>query len=132
MGSSERRTYSAQKKAAAIAALLVGGRVCVVAREHGIPENTIKTWRRRLRTGELKPEKKRAGVGVSLGPLLYEYLEALITSLISQSQELVSSDRFREMDAGETAIFYGTLLDQTMRMLELLRPLLRDPGEGRS
>ncbi len=131
-----RRTYTPRKKAAALAALLVGGRVCVVAREHGIPENTIKTWRRRLRTGQLKPEKKGTGngAGVSLEPLLYEYLETLISSLVSQSREFVDSGRFREMRADKVAILYGTLFDQTMRALELASPgpFLQDRGEGRS
>lgn len=129
-----RRTYSPQKKAAALAALLVGGRVCVVAREHDIPLNTVKTWRRRLRTGQLKPEKKGTGRGaaVPLGPLLSKYLEASVRSLIAQSREFSNHERVREMNAGEVAIFHGTLFDQTMRTLELLPPLVRDRGEGRS
>ncbi len=110
------KTYGPDVKARALAALLTGERVRVVAREHGIPEGTVKSWRHRLRTGKMQPEKKgRAGV------LLLGYLRTSLRSLIAQSEHL--AERTREIPAGQLALLYGRLFDRTLRMLELAEGL---------
>ncbi|MGH3147293.1 MAG: helix-turn-helix domain-containing protein [Rubrobacter sp.] len=51
-------SYTPEAKARALAALLSGERPRVVAREFGIPESTVTTWRHRLKAGKLRHEKK--------------------------------------------------------------------------
>ncbi len=122
-------SYPPEAKARAIAALLVGGRPRVVAREHGIPESTVTTWRHRLKTGKLRHEKKGGGRS-DFGQLLSECLEASLRSLIAQSRFAADPEWIRRQPAGELAVFFGALFDRTMRMLELLPAFLRDRGEG--
>lgn len=124
---SPRATYGEETKAAAMAALLAGGRVRRVALEHGVPEGTVKSWRHRLKNGRVATLKKE-----QFGGLLMEHLEAALRSLIAQSEHLSDPGVLRGMRAGEAGVFFGTLCDRTMRMLELAPALLRDRGEGHS
>ena len=124
-------SYPPEAKARAVAALLVGGRPRVVAREHGIPESTISTWRSRLKAGTLRYEKKGGGRS-DFGGLLMEYLEASLRSLIAQAGQAGDPEWIRRQPAGELAVFFGTTFDRTMRMLELLPAFLRDRGERRT
>ena len=122
---SPRAAYGEGTKAAAMAALLVGGRVREVARAHGVLEGTVKSWRHRLKNGRVATLKKGA-----FGGLLLAYLEATLRALIAQSEELSDHDRLRGMGGREAAVLFGTLFDRTMRMLELAPALLRDRGGG--
>ena len=122
-------SYPPEAKARAVAALLVGGRPRVVAREHGIPESTISTWRSRLKTGKLRHEK-RAGGRSDFGQLLSESLEASLRSLIAQSRFAADPEWIRRQPADELAVFFGTLFDRTMRMLELLPAFLQSLRDG--
>lgn len=124
-------SYPPEAKARAIAALLLGGRPRVVAREHGIPESTVTTWRHRLKTGKLRHEKKGGGRS-DFGDLLMECLEASLRSLIAQSQRMRDPEWIRRQPAGEIAVLFGILFDSTFRILELLPAFLRSRGEGDS
>jgi transposase-like protein len=114
-----RTSYPPETKARAITALLVGDRPRAVAREYGIPESTVTTWRHRLKNGNLRHEKK-SGALTPFGELLVEHLEAALRSLIAQTEHLAQPAVLREMGAHSLAILYGNLFDQTIRMLELL------------
>ncbi len=118
------RSYGPEDKARALAGLLCGERVRVLSRRHGIPEGTVKSWRHRLKTGRMQPEKKGRA-----GNLLLEHTRALLRSLIVQGGHLSGPARIQEIPAKEFAIFWGTLFDRTMRMLELA-PAFMDRGEG--
>ena len=118
---SPRATYGEETKAAAMAALLAGGRVREVARDFGVPEGTVKSWRHRLKNGRVATLKKG-----EFGGLLSEHLEATLRSLTEQSGHLSDPDVLRGMRAGEAAVFFGTLFDRTMRMLELAPALLEE------
>ncbi|MEJ7815476.1 MAG: helix-turn-helix domain-containing protein [Rubrobacter sp.] len=117
------KNYGPEDKARALAGLLCGERVRVVSRQHGIPEGTVKSWRHRLKTGRMQPEKKGRA-----GGLLLEHTRALLRSLIVQGGHPSDPERIREVPAKELAIFWGTLFDRTMRMLELYPAL---SGESR-
>ena len=123
---SPKAAYGEETKAAAMAALLAGGRVRQVARDFGVPEGTVKSWRHRLKNGRVATLKKGA-----FGDLLARHLEALLRSLIEQSGHLSDPDVLRGMRAGEAGVYFGILFDRTMRMLELAPALLRDRGRGR-
>ena len=60
---SPRATYGEETKAAAMAALLAGGRVREVARDFGVPEGTAKSWRHRLKNGRVATLKKGSSAG---------------------------------------------------------------------
>ncbi len=126
---SPRAAYGEETKAAAMAALLAGGRVRQVARDFGVPEGTVKSWRHRLKNGRVATLKK--GAKGEFGGLLLEHLDALLRSLTEQSGHLSDPDVLRGMRAGEAAVFFGTLFDRTMRMLEFAPALLRGEGPGR-
>ena len=108
-----------------MAALLVGERPAAVARDLGVPEGTVRSWKHRLKKGRVATLKKGA-----FGGLLLEHLEGLLRSLISQSEHLREPGVLRAMRAKERAILFGVLFDRTMRMLELAPALLRDRGGG--
>lgn len=110
-----RASYSPTVKAQALAALLAGGRPCVVAREHGIPESTVRTWRRRLRTGRLGRGKNSV-----VGRHLLGYLEESLRALTVQCQLLADPDRLHELRAGEVAILHGKMFDRSIRILEMM------------
>ena len=118
---SPRAAYGEETKAAAMAALLVGGRVREVARDFGVPEGTVKSWRYRLKNGRVATLKKG-----EFGGLLLEHLDALLRSLTERSGHLSDPDVLRGMRAGEAAVFFGALFDRTMRMLELAPALLEE------
>jgi hypothetical protein len=77
-----------------------------------MPEATVRTWKRRLKTAKGETLKKG-----DFGALLSEHLRVLIRPLIVQSREL--SERWPGMGAGDLAFVFGLLFDRTMRMLEL-------------
>jgi transposase-like protein len=120
-------SYSPEAKAQAIASLLVGERPRVVAREYGIPESTVTTWRHRLKNGRLRHEKKdgEPSPGGSPGGLLLDYLGTLLRGLVADSERLADPDALREIPPGQLAVIYGTLFDRTLRVLELAPAFLR-------
>jgi transposase-like protein len=122
-------SYSPEAKARAIAALLVGGRPRVVAREHGIPESTVTTWRHRLKTGKLRHEKK-GGHRSDFGELLMECLEASLRSSIAQARQMQDPEWIRRQPAGELAVLFGIVFDGTLRTIELLPAFLRSLRDG--
>lgn len=111
-------SYPPEAKARAVAALLLGGRPRAVAREHGIPESTVTTWRHRLKHGKLRHEKKGGGP-TPFGELLMEHLEASLRSLIVQSRRAADPGWIRGQGAREVAVLHGVIFDGTVRALEL-------------
>lgn len=103
---------AAEPRARGIAALICGERPAVVARDLGVPEGTVRSWKYRAKNHGIATLKKG-----NFGALLTTHLEALIRSLLAQSNEL--SGRWSEMGAHELAITFGVLLDRTLRMMEL-------------
>lgn len=117
------KTYGQDEKARALSALIAGERVRVVARRYGIPEGTVKSWRYRLKTGRMQPEKKGR-----FGVLLRAHTEELLRSLAAQSDHLRDPGRIVEIPTKDLAILWGSLFDRTMRMLELYPALTAWPG----
>ena len=109
---SGRKKDAASLRARGIAALLCGERPAVVARNLGVPEGTVRSWKHRAKSHGNATLKKG-----DFGALLTTHLEALIRPLLAQSHEL--SGRWSEMGAGDLAITFGVLFDRTLRMLEI-------------
>jgi transposase len=106
------RKGAAELRARGIAALLCGERPAAVARDLGVPEGTVRSWKHRAKNRGIATLKKG-----NFGVLLTEYLETLIRSLLAHSDEL--SGRWSELGAHDMAIAFGVLFDRTLRMLEL-------------
>ena len=106
------RKDAADLRARGIAALMCRERPAFVARDLGVPEGTVRSWKYRAKNRGIATLKKG-----DFGTLLTTHLEALIRSLLAQSREL--SGRWSEMGAGELALTFGLLFDRTLRMLEL-------------
>ena len=121
--------HSPDVRARATAALLVGERPAAVARNLGVPEGTVRSWKHRIKIGKSATLKKG-----EFGGLLFEHLKAMLRSLIAQARHLADTDLLRKIPAGELAVLFGTLFDRTMRVLEMAPALERDAdrGEGRS
>jgi hypothetical protein len=117
--------HSASVRAKATAALLVGERPAAVARDLGIPEGTVRSWKHRLKKGRSATLKKG-----DFGPLLMEHLLATLRSLIEQSRRLQDPKVLREIPTRELAVLFGTLFDRTMRMLEMVPAVARLGGRG--
>jgi transposase len=103
---------AAELRARGIAALVCGARPAVVARDLGVPEGTVRSWKHRTKNRGIATLKKG-----NFGTLLTTHLETLIRSLMVDSDEL--SGRCSELGAHDMAITFGVLLDRTFRMMEL-------------
>jgi hypothetical protein len=119
---SGRKGAAAELKARGLTALLCDERPAVVARDLGVPEGTVRSWKLRAKGRGIATLKEG-----DFGTLLAGHLEVLIQSLLAQSREL--SGRWSEMGAGELALAFGLLFDRTLRMLELHEGVTG--GEGR-
>jgi transposase-like protein len=109
-----RARHSPDIRARATAALLVGERPAVVARDLGVPEGTVRSWKHRIKNGSYATLKK-----AGFGGLLMDHLEAMLRSLIGQSRAMREPRFLEQMPADELAVLFGTLFDRTMRMLDL-------------
>jgi transposase-like protein len=113
-----RNHYSAEMKAAAMAALLGGQSVSKVAEEYQIPRGTVGRWSSELRRklGRcFEDEKKEA-----IGDLLIQYLEENLITLRVQSQHFRDPEWLQDQGASELAVLHGVLTDKTVRLLEAL------------
>jgi transposase-like protein len=114
--------YGDDTKGVALAALLAGNTPRRVAEEHGIPLNTVKSWRRRLKRGEiaaLHPKKRNDS-------LMHEYVESVLRSLIAQSSVMQDREWIYQQSASAAALLYGIVFDRTIRSLELLNSITGD------
>jgi transposase-like protein len=120
--STTRATYSADTKAAAVAALLAGQSVSQVARQYELPKGTVSNWKIRG-TGVPPTETQKDATpsgGQNIGDLLVTLLETNIKGLIAASAVLQDTDWVRSQDASELGVFIGITHDKVVRMLEAM------------
>lgn len=114
-----RRTYSEEKKAAVLAALLTGQAVSKVAGDFGIPIGTVKGWKSKEIAGtEANPvitQKKAA-----LGDMILGLLEQELITLQAIARHAQSKEWFDEQDAADMAVFYGVMHDKAGRKIDAL------------
>lgn len=106
-------------RAAVIAACLAGQSVTQVAKEHGLPVGTVKSWMSRARAGSgLTVGEDRS---MTIGDLVFDNLEAMLAAQ-TEIVRSVSKDAewLRNQTASELGIFLGILSDKSFRIIEAL------------
>lgn len=113
------RKYSAEVKAAVMAALLAGQGVPELAAQYNIPQETLRSWKSRQANGEsvatVATEKKR-----DIGDMLVRLLEAEIGALTAQTAAISDAAWVSRQPAAELAVLRGVSYDKVIRMLEAL------------
>lgn len=105
-------------RAAVIAALLAGGSLRQVAREHGVSRATALGWRNAAGLGSTYAEPEKIDrVGALVGDVLESALETLrlLTDTVAADPAWI-----RRQNAGDLAVFYGVVHDKSIRILEAL------------
>lgn len=125
-----RSKYDQETKGMALAALLAGNTSRRVSEEHGIPFNTVKIWRRRLKRGEIATLHPKKRAGRSSG-LIQEYVESVLHSLIAQNSVIQDRAWIQRQSAAALALLYGVVFDRTIRSLELLSSVIGGELGGR-
>lgn len=124
-------TYSAETKAAVLAALLAGQGVGQVAADFKLPEGTVKSWRSRMKNPDgsasaasATPEKR-----AEVGDLLVGYLHANLATLAKQLEVFGDPDWIRKQSASDMAVLHGVMTDKAIRLLEALGGAGNPPAE---
>lgn len=114
------KPHAPEVKAAVMAALLAGQSVTDVAKEYEIPTNTVKDWKRQVRSENILdgPEKRDA-----LGELLIEYVRENLITLTAQSRHARNTAWLERQPASELAVLHGVIADKTVRILAALEPV---------
>lgn len=123
-----RRKYTAEEKAAVLAALLEGQGVSDVAKQYRIPEGTVKSWRKRLgdaKVATVATEKKE-----EIGDLLVGYLQTNLAALRSQNAVFTDPDWLRKQSASDLAVLHGVMHDKATRLLDAMGGPRETPEEG--
>lgn len=111
-----RQEYTAETKAAVLAALLAGQSVSEVARAYKIPSGTVKSWSAQLdREQPVATTKKER-----IGELLVGYLEHTLEALTAQARVFADPTWLRTQTASELAVLHGVQTDKAIRLLEAM------------
>jgi transposase-like protein len=110
-----RRSYDAETKAAAMAALLAGQSIGQVADAYNIPEATIKSWKARTPDATVDPQKR-----VELGELISDYLRETLVTLKAQAVHFRDPAWLAKQPASELAVLHGVQTDKAIRLLSAL------------
>jgi hypothetical protein len=110
------KAHDLDTRARVIAALLLGCGVMEVAREQGLPQQTVSNYKASLspdKLGELGSKK-----GERLDEMVYDYMVTNLKAL--QAQAEIASERtyIEKQPAGELATLHGVMADKTVRLLE--------------
>lgn len=111
--------YSAEKKAAVLAALLLGQSVSQVSKEYKIPAGTIRSWKSRQNNGDtvatVATDKKE-----EVGDLLLTYLRANVKALTAQARHTQNKAWLVKQDASSLGVLHGIMTDKAVRLLEAM------------
>lgn len=116
-----KREYSAEERAAVLAALLAGESVSSVARKYRIPKGTVSAWQQR------QVEPIRDGVATvatqkkdEFAELIVRLLDADLRGLIAVSELMADREWLRTQDAAALATLKGVSYDKVFKLLEAL------------
>lgn len=119
------RTYSADTKAAVMAALLGGQSVPQAAAAYRIPLGTVKMW-----SASLAEQRAELAAGAAsqpeptpknrIGELLVAYLEANLRALAAQADVFTDRAWLEKQSASDAAVLHGVMTDKAVRLLEAL------------
>lgn len=110
------RAHKPDTKAQVIAALLLGASVMEVARELGLPQQTVSNYKSGIppdKLGEFGTKK-----GERLDELVYSYMVTNLSALQKQAEVASELDYIKKQPAGELATLHGVMADKICRLLE--------------
>ena len=113
------KPYSADLKAAVMAALLSGQSIGQVARDYHLPKGTVSNWKNRpssLKNGTQKSD---------IGDLVLKYLRTNLEALSAQAEMFKDRTWLSQQSASEVAVLHGVMTDKAIRLLEAMS------GEGK-
>jgi transposase-like protein len=87
-----------------------------VARDLGLPESSIRNWKRTLTPEQIAEINARKGQ--RLDDLVFDYLQENLTTLRAQSKLLRDESYVTKQPASEMATLHGVMADKTIRLLE--------------
>lgn len=127
-----RREYPEELKAVALAALLNGQSVNVVAEKYNIPSGTIKSWATRERNAlrgndSVVTEDQQERIG----HLIIDNVEAMLQTTKEMLDVVRDKTWLEKQTASEVAVLFGVISDKTFRLLEALPDGSGDSGTGR-
>ncbi len=109
---SERRKYTDEAKAAALADLMLIGPGAASAK-YGIPAGTLRSWQSRANpVATLKKDH--------IGALVATYLEANLQALTAQAYVASDPEYINKQPAESLAVLHGVMADKSVRLLEAL------------
>lgn len=111
------KAHSDDTKAKVIAALLAGAGVVEIARELGLPHNTVSNYKSEI--PEEKLDELRRKKGARIDDLVYDYLVQNLETLRAQSKAVSDESYINQQPAGEMATLHGVIADKTVRLLEV-------------
>lgn len=116
-----RNQYPEELKAVAMAALLSGQSINVVAEKYNIPRGTISAWATRERNAmrgndSLITEDQQERIGA----LIIDNVEAMLETTKEMMDVFKEKAWLRKQSASEVAVLFGVIADKTYRLLEAL------------
>lgn len=128
-----RAQYSDELKATAMAALLSGQSINVVAEKYNIPRGTISAWATRERNalrgdpGVLDGEQRER-----IGGLIIDNAEAMLETTKEMMDVFKNKKWLERQSASEVAVLFGVIADKTYRLLEALPDAREEPDSDLS
>ena len=111
------KQYSEEKKAAVLAALLLGQSVAETAEMYKVPVGTVKSWKSRQGSGtpvaKVATQKREI-----IGDLLVEYLAENIVTLKAQAIHARDEKWMGRQQGSDFAVLHGVFADKAIRLLE--------------
>jgi len=107
-------------KARAIAEILAGNSVTVVAARHNLPRKSVSNWKASL-TPEQLAEVSR-NTGGRLDELVCNHVATVLESLSAQARAAGDREYLRKQSAGDLARLHGSMFEQAFSMLGKFRP----------
>lgn len=120
------RDYSAETKAAVMAALLAGQSVSSVARDYAIPKGTVAGWKRQaVGTAQSAVSAEQSA---EIGDLLLSYLRTTLHALRVQAEHFADPVWLAKQDASQLAVLHGVAVDKAIRLLEAMNTTVQPDG----
>lgn len=113
------------QKAAIIALLLEGCGATEIERRMGVPESTVRNYKRELTADQLASiNEKRAG---RLDEILWDHLESNFAAMKAITTHVQSEEYIQRQDPDALAVFFGVTHDKSVRILDAIE---RASGRG--
>lgn len=116
-----RTEYPTELKAVALAAMLSGQSINVVAEKYSIPPGTLKSWAARERNAlrgndSLITEDQQERIS----HLIIDNVEAMLETTKEMLDVIKDREWLHEQSASEVGILFGVITDKTYRLLQAL------------